>query len=213
VEHPPKWRGEDNQQDWSEELRAEYERVNQLAEEMSAQARLAFDEESNTWNTGRMRVTDYKANSRVIFPRALPLAEERKLEVLRIELLHQYQLWVSANCSCDGDQKSNLSSEETRGLNSLRKRVREGDSVVLPTDKLGRFAIMSFQTYLEAGAVHTDGDREVGEEELKQNQSHKGLSSSKGGAPPTRPVIGGNQGMNSLLSELLSWLLEPWQLR
>ena len=113
---------------------------------------------------------------------------------------------------------------------------------------------MSFQTYLEAGAVHTDGDREVGEEELKQNQSrlngsvsmllkimrvgedinhtdrwrestlsggqetcplwllfkcHKGWSSSKGGAPPTRPVIGGNQGMNSHLSELLSWLLEP----
>ena len=171
-----------------------------------------------------------------------------------MELLHQYQLWVSANCSCDGDQKSNLSSEETRGLNSLRKRVREGDIVVLPTDKSGRFAIMSFQTYLEAGAVHTDGDREVGEEELKQNQSrlngsvsmllkimrvgeninhtdrwrestlsggqetcplwllfkcHKGWSSSKGGAPPTRPVIGGNQGMNSHLSELLSWLLEP----
>ena len=49
--------------------------------------------------------------------------------------------------------------------------MREGDIIVLPTDKSGRFAIMSFQTYLEAGAVHTDGDIEVGEEELKQNQS------------------------------------------
>jgi hypothetical protein len=58
--------GEEDQQDWSEEERAEYERVNQLAEEMSAQARLAFDEESNARNAGGMRVIDYKANSRVI---------------------------------------------------------------------------------------------------------------------------------------------------
>ena len=38
---------------------------------------------------------------------------------------------------------------------------------------------------------------------------HKGWYSSKGGTPHTRPVIGGNQGMNSHLSELLSWLLQP----
>ena len=44
--------------------------------------------------------------------------------------------------------------------------MTEWDKVVLPTDKSGRFAIMSFQTYLEAGAVHTDGDIEVGEKEL-----------------------------------------------
>jgi hypothetical protein len=102
-----------------------------------------------------MRVTDYKANSRVIFPKALPLAEESKLEVLRMELLHQNQTWVAANCSCEGNQMSNLSSEESRGLKSRRKRVHEGERVVLPTEKSGRFAI-TFKTYLEAGAVQAE---------------------------------------------------------
>ena len=40
-------------------------------------------------------------------------------------------------------------------------------------------------------------------------KDHKNWTSSKGGSPPTRPVMGGNSGMNSHLSEILSWLLEP----
>ena len=38
---------------------------------------------------------------------------------------------------------------------------------------------------------------------------HKGWTSSKGTPPPTRPVVGGNSGMNTHLSEVLSWALEP----
>ena len=40
-------------------------------------------------------------------------------------------------------------------------------------------------------------------------KDHKLWDSSSGTAPPTRPVMGGNSGMNTHLSELLSWLLEP----
>ena len=38
---------------------------------------------------------------------------------------------------------------------------------------------------------------------------HKGWNSSKGTPPPTRPVAGGNQGMNLPLSTVISWALEP----
>ena len=38
---------------------------------------------------------------------------------------------------------------------------------------------------------------------------HKGWSQESGKVPPTRPVAGGNQGMNFPLSEIISWLLEP----
>ena len=38
---------------------------------------------------------------------------------------------------------------------------------------------------------------------------HKGWTSSSGKLPPTRPVAGGNEGMNFHLSELVSWILEP----
>ena len=40
-------------------------------------------------------------------------------------------------------------------------------------------------------------------------KDHNYWESSKGGPPPTRPVMGGNGGRNVHLSELLSWLLEP----
>ena len=38
---------------------------------------------------------------------------------------------------------------------------------------------------------------------------HKGFTWRKGTPPSTRGVMGGNQGMNSHLSEILSWALEP----
>ena len=40
-------------------------------------------------------------------------------------------------------------------------------------------------------------------------KDHKNWTSSRGTPPPTCPVMGGNSGMNTHLSELLSWLLEP----
>ena len=39
-------------------------------------------------------------------------------------------------------------------------------------------------------------------------KDHKLWESSRGTPPPTRPVMGGNSGMNTHLSEILSWLLE-----
>ena len=127
------------------------------------------------------------------------------------------------------------------GLKTIRKRKTDGELVVLPTDKSGRFAIMSMKTYIEAGEVHTRGDEEIGLSELKSNQKkvngnvsmllkimnvgakcqhegrwresminhslescplwllykcHKGWTWRKGTPPPTRGVMGGNQGMN-----------------
>ena len=40
-------------------------------------------------------------------------------------------------------------------------------------------------------------------------KDNKLWESSKGTPPPTRPVMGGNSGMNTHISEILSWILEP----
>ena len=50
----------EDSQDWTEEEKTEIERVTQLAEEMSAQTRLIFDEVNQVWNAGGMRDTDYQ---------------------------------------------------------------------------------------------------------------------------------------------------------
>ena len=75
----------------SDEERKENERVAQLAEEMSAQTRMAYNSEENVWDARGLRVTDYKHNSRVIFPKAQTGDKENNLEVLRAELLHQHR--------------------------------------------------------------------------------------------------------------------------
>ena len=58
-----------NDDECTEEERKENERVAQLAEEMGAQSRMAYNSEEDTWDARGLRVTDYRHNSRVIFPK------------------------------------------------------------------------------------------------------------------------------------------------
>ena len=156
--------------DLSEEERIEQERVALLAEEMGAQQRMVYNSEDNTWDARGLRVTDYKHNSRVIFPKAMQGEKESNLEVMRSELLHHHREWVANHCNCKGEQTANLSKAEQEGLKSIQKRVADGSIVILPTDKSGRFAIMSMVTYIESGMVHIKYDDEVGVAEKKENQ-------------------------------------------
>ena len=47
------------------------------------------------------------------------------------------------------------------GLKNLKKRVKNEELIVLPTDKSGRFGVMSVKNYLRAGEKHTKKDEEV----------------------------------------------------
>ena len=51
----------------------------------------------------------------------------------------------------EGVQDSNLTPKETRGLKKLRKRVQDGQLVVVKTDKSGKFCLMSMEEYRRAG--------------------------------------------------------------
>ena len=79
-------------------------------------------------------------------PRAQSTENESKLEVLRVELLEEHRKWVKTHCNCKMEQPMNLSKDEMEGLKSLRLRLVNGELVILPTDKSGRFAIMTVTT-------------------------------------------------------------------
>ena len=161
---------ETEEENMCEEDKKESERVAQLAEEVAAQTRMVYDEESNTLDARGLRVTDYTHNSRVIFPRAQAGEKENNLVVMRTELLHQHREWVKENCNCRGEQTMNMSSKEQEGLKRIKKKVADGKIVILPTDKSGRFGVMSMATSIRAGMVHVGEDREIGIEERKANQ-------------------------------------------
>ena len=58
------------------------------------------------------------------------------------------------------------------GLKSIRLRLVNGELVVLPTDKSGRFEIMTMETYIKAGEVHVKDDKKMDTDDLKKNQRH-----------------------------------------
>ena len=53
---------------------------------------------------------------------------------------------------------------------SLMKRSKEGELVILNTDKSNKLAVTTLEIYEEMGQVHTSKDREVEEEEVRQVQ-------------------------------------------
>ena len=69
-----------------------------------------------------------------------------------------------------GEQKTNLTPSEAMDLKMIKKRVKEGDMVIIPTDKSGRLTAMSRAAYREAGMTHTRKDPEVSWEWIRDSQ-------------------------------------------
>ena len=137
-----------------------------------AEMRMTFDLRNGVLDMRKRRATDVKNNSRVILPRKMRgFEEEARLEMLRQKLRGTFSQYMREKCGPGGLQKSNLTRGEIKGLKSLKKRVKNGEIAILPTDKTGLFAVMSRDTYLECGLSHTRGDVKVDWEDLKLAQS------------------------------------------
>ena len=160
----------ENKETVSQEELDEVERIEELEKGFEAEARTVFNEKEKQFNFARRRTTDCKQNARVIFPKPLTAEGESKLEVFRMEMLQDHDEWVKEHCNCKGQQSGNLSKEESAGLKSLQKRIKEGELVVLPTDKSGRFALMEMSTYILAREKHTEKDLEIDLDRVRKNQ-------------------------------------------
>ena len=141
-------------------------------EMMMGKTRMVFDRQSVTLDFTKRRVTDLKGNSHVTLPKAGGnFNMEAKLEALRTEAMGVNSRYLEENCGKGGRQKTNLNSSQVKGMKSLLKRVKDGEIMVVPTDKTSKLAVMSRAAYIKAGLAHTVGDKEVGWVELKEAQS------------------------------------------
>ena len=150
---------------------AELEAENEESEILEAKMRMVYDVGDKDFNFSRKRVTDFKGNTRVVLPpKSKNFDHEATLEMLRVEMKNEYRKYEAENPkNCKGG--SNLSNEERRGMKSLKKRVLEGEVVVLPTDKSGRFAIMKREVYEASGLKHCNKDEVVTDEVVKDTQN------------------------------------------
>ena len=95
---------------------------------------------------------------------------ESSLQTVRDLLMTTFRGYKDEKCSKEGDQLTNLTKDQEKGMKSLKKRVKDGEIIIVPTDKSGNLAIMSRSTYLEAGLGHAKNDKEVTWREVKESQ-------------------------------------------
>ena len=81
--------------------------------------------------------------------------------------------------SAHTQQKQNLTKDELKGLIRLKKRIKEGDVIVMCTDKSNKFALTDIETYRAMGAVHTSKDKKISRKEMiereKELNSHAAM--------------------------------------
>ena len=66
--------------------------------------------------------------------------------------------------------ESNYHEQERRGIRKLKKRVKEKEIVIRPTDQSHKLCVCSWDNYVEQGKVHVDKDRRVNWEEIESMQ-------------------------------------------
>ena len=100
-------------------------------------------------------------------PRPLPTKHEAFIEIRRDVHARIYDQYRQEFCGKNGDQKSNLTEQEQKGLKKLQKMMKEENLVVLKTDKSGKFATTNLETYIKMGQEHTDKDKVITRTDIK----------------------------------------------
>ena len=118
------------------------EQEQNLAEELEAKTRQTFDPETRTYNDQNRRVTDLQECARVTLPRPLPTNQEAFIQIRRDVHSRIYDQYRQEFCNKNGDQKTNLTEMEEKGLKMLKKRVKEKEIIIMKTDKTGKFCVI-----------------------------------------------------------------------
>ena len=106
---------------------------------------MPFDPVNKVINLDKRKVTDLKGNTKVYLPKALKPTKEAHIYIGRERYREIFAEYKRKNCNKKGEQRSNLSLAQKRGLASLRKRIKNKSLVVMLTDKSGRLAVTSWE--------------------------------------------------------------------
>ena len=147
-------------------------KTKEATEEQDARSRMIYDPEHLTYNDHNRRATDLAECTRVTLPKPLPIQEEAKIELRREMHNRIYQEYIKEFCNEHGDQKTNLTEGEKRGIKKIKTRVQEGKSIVMKTDKSGKMCISTREKYIELGMEQVGEDRVITREELRAIEKH-----------------------------------------
>ena len=144
------------------------EEEQEMIDEEEAKSRQTFDPVRKVYDDRKRRVTDLQECSRVTLPKPLPTKEEALIEMRREIHGKIYEEYRQEFCSKEGDQKPNLTEAEAAGLKSLQKRIKEGELVIMKTDKSSKFCVTTREEYIKMGEAHTKKDKKIKREEIHE---------------------------------------------
>ena len=72
------------------------------------------------------------------------------------------------NCNDKGEQKTNLKTNEARGLRKLRKRIKNKEILAVKTDKSGKITVIGRDLYEKLGKENCRQDRQITDCEHRQ---------------------------------------------
>ena len=138
--------------------------------EIVARSRQVFDPHKKTYDARRRRVTDLQECSRVTLPKPLSEEEEAKIELRRKSQMEIFQEYIKNNADKNGEQTTNLTEAENKGLRSLQKRIAKRELIVLKIDKSSKLAVTTEDEYMKMGLEHTKNDKEITRAEIIENE-------------------------------------------
>ena len=109
------------------------------------------------------KTIDFRNNLRVQLAKARPIKEKSELNTR--ETMIQRTSW---NYILKQEKIENLTASEKRGLRKLKRRVKNGEIIILQTDKSGKFCVTDIETYRRMGREHSKNDKEVSLEEIEK---------------------------------------------
>ena len=107
-------------------------------------------------------------NSKVILPRPCSNSVESSIEMIRNKVMEKFKKYRKRECNKWGEQKNNLTRKENRGLRELKQRVKDGEIVILKTDKSGKLTVMKLGEYDKLGKEKCLGDKKIEREEIRR---------------------------------------------
>ena len=138
-----------------EDLDAE-EKENILMKE--TRERQIYDRKTNTINLSKFRATDSKVNAHITLPAPLPVDKEALIN-LRINAFNNIARDYYERDTENGLSTMNLPAEALDGKESIERRVKKKELVMLQTDKSGKMVPTEYDSYIRMGEEHTRKDR------------------------------------------------------
>ena len=144
------------------------EEQNKDSKEDEARARQVYDPIRKEYDERRRRVTDLVECARVTLPKPLSIRREAEIELRREIHDRVYQEYRREHCTSNGEQESNLTSQERKGLESLQKRMKTENLIIMKTDKSGKLCVTTEQMYKEMGEVHVKEDKIIDRDKIRE---------------------------------------------